>query len=361
MRKATLIPSTHPALRHLRLHLAAPSLATAKQIHGHALYAGNSLIRFYDACGPFESAHRVFDEIPQCRRCKEDVEMGLGRTVVSWTSLIVGLVVNGFGRESLELFSVMERKKLVPTEITMLGRAGRVEEAYHYITTMPSEPNAVVWRTLLDACAMDRKLELGKVSWAQLVELDLGYSGNYVLLSNLYAAVGRWADQMFMCLGRQFSAAGVAQQEKVEPAMPIPTLSPPEGNTTFVDGVTWCVARPGVSQEDLQNALDWACGQGGADCTPLQPGGRCYQPDTLLSHASYAFNIFYQQNGNSDIACNFGGAGTIIKRDPSFGPCKFLASETASCCQSTCGGLVLFVKDYFCKEQGTRNSATFFV
>ncbi|XP_062187497.1 major pollen allergen Ole e 10-like [Phragmites australis] len=125
------------------------------------------------------------------------------------------------------------------------------------------------------------------------------------------------------------SAAGVAQ-EKAESATPIPTLSPPEGNTTFVNGVTWCVARPGASQEDLQNALDWACGLGGADCSQLQPGGRCYQPDTLLSHASYAFNIFYQQNGNSDIACNFGGAGAVVKRDPSFGACKFLASETSA-------------------------------
>uniref|UniRef100_A0ACD5UPN7 Uncharacterized protein n=2 Tax=Avena sativa TaxID=4498 RepID=A0ACD5UPN7_AVESA len=124
-------------------------------------------------------------------------------------------------------------------------------------------------------------------------------------------------------------AAG-ALQEKVESTTPIPTLSPPEGNTTFIDGVTWCVARPGVPHEDLQNALDWACGQGAADCSPLQPGGHCYQPNTLLLHASYAFNIFYQQNGNSDIACNFGGAGTITKRDPSFGPCKFLASETSA-------------------------------
>jgi hypothetical protein len=99
--------------------------------------------------------------------------------------------------------------------------------------------------------------------------------------------------------------------------MPILTLSPPEGNMTFIDGMTWCVARPGASQEDLQNALDWACGAGGADCSPLQPGGRCYQPDTVLTHASYAFNIFYQQNGNSDIACNFGGTGAIVKRDPS--------------------------------------------
>ncbi|KAG8100747.1 hypothetical protein GUJ93_ZPchr0013g34413 [Zizania palustris] len=135
------------------------------------------------------------------------------------------------------------------------------------------------------------------------------------------------------------SAEGVALQEKMESATPIPTLSPPEGNMTFINGVTWCVARPGVSQEDLQNALDWACGQGATDCTPLQPGGQCYQPDTLLSHASYAFNIFYQQNGNSDIACNFGGAGTIIKRDPSFGSCKFLASENSASSALTRGSM----------------------
>jgi hypothetical protein len=112
-------------------------------------------------------------------------------------------------------------------------------------------------------------------------------------------------------------AGRLAPQEKAESVTPIPTLSPPEGNTTFIDGVTWCVARPGATQEDLQSALDWACGPGGADCSQLQPGGRCYQPDTLLTHASYAFNIFYQQNGNSDVACNFGGAGALVKRDPS--------------------------------------------
>ncbi|GJN10286.1 hypothetical protein PR202_ga28367 [Eleusine coracana subsp. coracana] len=112
---------------------------------------------------------------------------------------------------------------------------------------------------------------------------------------------------------------------------------------TFIDGMTWCVARPGATQEDLQNALDWACGPGGADCTPLQPGGRCYQPDTLLTHASYAFNIFYQENGNSDIACNFGGAGAIVKRDPSFGSCKFLVSETSAASSMNLGRMRMIV------------------
>jgi hypothetical protein len=106
-------------------------------------------------------------------------------------------------------------------------------------------------------------------------------------------------------------------QEKAEAAIPVTTLSPPEGNTTFLAGTSWCVALPGVSQIDLQNALDWACGLGMADCKPIQHGGACFDPDTLVSHASYAFNNYYQQNGNSDIACNFGGTATLTNIDPS--------------------------------------------
>ncbi|MBA0591896.1 hypothetical protein Gorai_008888 [Gossypium raimondii] len=106
-------------------------------------------------------------------------------------------------------------------------------------------------------------------------------------------------------------------QDKADAAIPVTTLSPPEGNTTFLDGTTWCVALAGVSQIDLQNALDWACGLGMSDCGAIQEGGKCYEPDTLLSHASYAFNNYYQQNGNSDIACNFGGTATLTKNNPS--------------------------------------------
>lgn len=106
-------------------------------------------------------------------------------------------------------------------------------------------------------------------------------------------------------------------EEKAETAVPVSFLSPPEGNTTFLDGTTWCVALAGASQIDLQNALDWACGLGKADCKAIQDGGLCYEPDTLVSHASYAFNNYYQQNGNSDIACNFGGTAAVTKHNPS--------------------------------------------
>ncbi|KAF8408800.1 hypothetical protein HHK36_004869 [Tetracentron sinense] len=115
-------------------------------------------------------------------------------------------------------------------------------------------------------------------------------------------------------------------QEKADAAITTTTFSPPEGNTTFLEGTTWCVALPGASQVDLQNALDWACGLGMADCSPIQSDGPCFEPDTLLSHASYAFNNYYQQNGNSDIACNFGGTSTPTKINPSYANCIYAAS-----------------------------------
>jgi hypothetical protein len=54
-----------------------------------------------------------------------------------------------------------------------------------------------------------------------------------------------------------------------------------------------------------------------ADCSPIQEGGACFDPDTLVSHASYAFNNYYQQNENSEIACNFGGTAVLTRKDPS--------------------------------------------
>ncbi|XP_015579315.1 glucan endo-1,3-beta-glucosidase 13 [Ricinus communis] len=132
--------------------------------------------------------------------------------------------------------------------------------------------------------------------------------------------------ECFLVLGME----AVVVQEKADVSIPVTTLSPPEGNTTFLGGTTWCVALAGVSQIDLQNALDWACGLGLADCRPIQQGGACYEPDTLLSHASYAFNNYYQQNGNSDIACNFGGTAILTKSNPSYGKCVYSASGVGS-------------------------------
>ncbi|XP_068647857.1 glucan endo-1,3-beta-glucosidase 13-like [Aristolochia californica] len=95
-----------------------------------------------------------------------------------------------------------------------------------------------------------------------------------------------------------------------------------EANITSSKG-TWCIASPNAKELDLQSALDWACGPGNVDCSPIQPSQACYQPDTMQSHASYAFNSYYQQNGASDVACSFGGAGVKTNKNPSYDSCIY--------------------------------------
>ncbi|XP_058115603.1 glucan endo-1,3-beta-glucosidase 13 [Magnolia sinica] len=107
-------------------------------------------------------------------------------------------------------------------------------------------------------------------------------------------------------------------------------------NATSSNG-TWCIASPTASELDLQSALDWACGPGNVDCSAIQPSQGCYQPDTLQSHASYAFNSYYQQNGASDVACSFGGAGVKTTKNPSYDKCLYqtTGSTTTSVSNST--------------------------
>ena len=80
---------------------------------------------------------------------------------------------------------------------------------------------------------------------------------------------------------------------------------------------TWCVARSDASVEALQTALDYACGIGGADCTPLQASGLCFLPNTIQAHASYAFNSFYQRRSMAPGSCDFSSSATVAQSDPS--------------------------------------------
>ncbi|KAL7130913.1 hypothetical protein ABFS83_13G164000 [Erythranthe nasuta] len=88
-------------------------------------------------------------------------------------------------------------------------------------------------------------------------------------------------------------------------------------------GQTWCVANEKAGKKKLKEALDYACGEGGADCRPIQPGATCFNPSTLEAHASYAFNSYYQKNYRKSGTCDFGGAAYVITHSPKFGSCEF--------------------------------------
>ncbi|GKV11813.1 hypothetical protein SLEP1_g23033 [Rubroshorea leprosula] len=97
-------------------------------------------------------------------------------------------------------------------------------------------------------------------------------------------------------------------------------------NITSSNGTTWCIASSKASEMDLQNALDWACGPGNVDCSAIQPSQPCFEPDNLVSHASYAFNSYYEQNGATDVACSFGGTGVKVDKDPSYDNCLYMTA-----------------------------------
>ncbi|RDY09579.1 Glucan endo-1,3-beta-glucosidase 1, partial [Mucuna pruriens] len=93
---------------------------------------------------------------------------------------------------------------------------------------------------------------------------------------------------------------------------------------------TYCIAGDAVDFKTLQAALDWACGVGRANCSEIQPGETCYQPNNVRNHASYAFDSYYQTQGKSPGSCDFKGVAIITTTDPSHGRCIFPGSKNLS-------------------------------
>uniref|UniRef100_A0A804NXE3 Pentatricopeptide repeat-containing protein n=1 Tax=Zea mays TaxID=4577 RepID=A0A804NXE3_MAIZE len=180
-----------------------------------------TLVAVVSACAEVNLAAQVFRSIRK-------------RTVVSWNSMIVGFAANGRCTDAIELFEEMRRQGFKPDAVTLtgvltacshagltehglryydlmtteygvaarmehygcvvdlLGRAGRLDEAMHVVETMPMRPNEVVLGALLAGCRTHGNLDMAEQMMQHLFELDPQGDANYVLLSNIYAAVGKW-------------------------------------------------------------------------------------------------------------------------------------------------------------------------
>ncbi|XP_065848990.1 pentatricopeptide repeat-containing protein At1g08070, chloroplastic-like [Euphorbia lathyris] len=188
-------------------------------------YVGNALVDMYAKCGTIDQAFKVF----QAMKCRD---------VYSYTAMIVGFAMHGKPEKALDIFSDMTRVGVHPDEVTFVGvlsacshsglveegqrhfedmtrlynlepqtehygcmvdllsRSGLISEAVEFINKMPVQPDAFVWGSLLGACKIHGKVELGESVMEKLLEMEPEKNGAYILMSNIYSSANRWKDAL---------------------------------------------------------------------------------------------------------------------------------------------------------------------
>lgn len=187
------------------------------------LYGKSALVTMYSKCGRLDYAYRVFESIDN-------------PDTVAWTAIICGYAYHGSASEALRLFNRMQDSAVKPNAVTFIAvltacshsglvtegkqylesmsceygveptidhydclidiysRAGLLEEALELIESMPFEPDAMSWKSLLGGCWMHRNLKLGKIAAENLIQLDPDDTANYIIMFNLYASLGKWEE-----------------------------------------------------------------------------------------------------------------------------------------------------------------------
>lgn len=183
----------------------------------------NSLVSMYSKCGNTNDAYKSFSCINE-------------PNIVSYNTMISGFSYNGFGKEALKLFSMLESTGKEPNGVTflallsacvhvgyvdfgwkyfksmkfsyniepapdhyacmvdLLGRSGLLDEAYKLISSMPCEPHSGVWGSLLGASKPYLRVDLAELAAQKLIELEPDSATPYVVLSQLYSIVGKNRD-----------------------------------------------------------------------------------------------------------------------------------------------------------------------
>ncbi|KAL3818358.1 hypothetical protein ACJIZ3_004263 [Penstemon smallii] len=202
-----------------------------KQIHGHVFrfnlhrnpFISAALVDMYSNSGRLDVAEKVFITTPE-------------KSVSAWNSLISAYGFHNFGSKAIETFQEMIKFPIRPTNSTftsllsacshsglveegrfyydqmlskfkvqctvehhvcmvdILGRAGRLDEAYDLIKKLPTEPEPGVWGALLSACSYHGDLEMGREVADILFSLEPQNVSYYVCLCNMYVGAGRWEE-----------------------------------------------------------------------------------------------------------------------------------------------------------------------
>ncbi|KAI5647066.1 hypothetical protein M9H77_33071 [Catharanthus roseus] len=106
-----------------------------------------------------------------------------------------GLVVQGqmLFKNMQCVYSIAPRLELFSCMADLFGRTGLLNKAKEVITTMPFTPTPAMWATLIGACRIHGKAEMGVWAAEKLLEMRPQNPGYYVLIANMYAAAGSWS------------------------------------------------------------------------------------------------------------------------------------------------------------------------
>lgn len=190
---------------------------------GPNIVVETSLLGMYLKCGYLETGLCLFNRMVK-------------KNHLSYSVMISGLAFHGRGVEALRVFSKMLQEGLQPDDVVyvgvlsscsqaglvdeglqffdrmksehkieptiqhygclvdLLGRAGRLDEAFELIKNMPMEPNDVLWRSLLGACKAHCNVQLGETAAENLLQVNSHNASDYLVLSNMYAQAQRWED-----------------------------------------------------------------------------------------------------------------------------------------------------------------------
>ncbi|CAN6441498.1 unnamed protein product [Victoria cruziana] len=175
----------------------------------------NAIIDMYVKSGRIDYASKLFSTMEI-------------KDVVSWTVMIAGYSLHGQGELGIELFQEMKNSNVQPDQIIYTAVlyaccvARRVEEGLHYFKCIAAPKvdhwacvvyllscagrfaeakafmqdarvgkYASVQRAFLNGCRIHGKKQLGRRIAELLTELETENADNYVLLSNMYAAMGK--------------------------------------------------------------------------------------------------------------------------------------------------------------------------
>uniref|UniRef100_A0A0A9D436 Pentatricopeptide repeat-containing protein n=1 Tax=Arundo donax TaxID=35708 RepID=A0A0A9D436_ARUDO len=163
-----------------------------------SLASWNTLISAYASHGYVESTIALFHlMLTDDSAVKPD-----GMTLLA---VLTAYAHKGCVEEGRTMFNEMQSGNYGKLELTiehygcmvdLLGRAGRLEEAYKMIEQMPIPSNDVVWGVLLGASRTHGDIDMAEKAVQKLKSLNPQEGGYYILLIDMYTAAGRTAEAM---------------------------------------------------------------------------------------------------------------------------------------------------------------------